>query len=213
MTSEHVDAEHILLMLPSGQLPELRALLLERIGQHQEALRCVLTAVPCSAARASCHQITKLIPHWLQLLKAHAPAILFAWSSWDFLVGVEGTSLWTSQDLCSADDQMMPRRLYVHQMQNPALAEAYCDRMFDATAKQQGRAQRSGMWGSYGNPASYEMYLALIQVHWLLPFLLLLRASHHHIIHCIDMSRDDKQKHGRGANVQLSVRGLRSANE
>ena len=39
LTSEHVDAQHILLMLPSGQLPELRALLLERIGQHQEALR------------------------------------------------------------------------------------------------------------------------------------------------------------------------------
>ena len=39
LTSEHVDAQHILLMLPSGQLPEVRALLLERIGQHQEALR------------------------------------------------------------------------------------------------------------------------------------------------------------------------------
>jgi hypothetical protein len=39
VTSEDVDAHHILLMLPSGRLPELRALLLEQIGQHQEALR------------------------------------------------------------------------------------------------------------------------------------------------------------------------------
>lgn len=39
MTSEFIDAQHILLMLPSGKLPELRALLLEKLGQHQEALR------------------------------------------------------------------------------------------------------------------------------------------------------------------------------
>lgn len=39
LESEHVDAQQLLLMLPSGSLPELRALLLERIGKHQEALR------------------------------------------------------------------------------------------------------------------------------------------------------------------------------
>lgn len=39
LTSEHVDAQRILLMLPADQLPEVRALLLERIGKHQEALR------------------------------------------------------------------------------------------------------------------------------------------------------------------------------
>ena len=38
-TSEQIDAKHILLMLPSGKLPELRALLLEKMGQHLEALR------------------------------------------------------------------------------------------------------------------------------------------------------------------------------
>lgn len=41
LESEHVDAQQLLLMLPSGSLPELRALLLERIGKHQEALRWV----------------------------------------------------------------------------------------------------------------------------------------------------------------------------
>ncbi len=38
-TSEHIDAKHILLILPSCSFPELRALLLEKMGQHLEALR------------------------------------------------------------------------------------------------------------------------------------------------------------------------------
>ena len=55
-------------------------------------------------------------------------------------------------------------RLYVHTMRNPGLAEAYCDRMYNAVAKQQGRSTRPVLWGSYGEPSNYDMYLALIQV-------------------------------------------------
>lgn len=53
LTSEFVDAQRILLMLPSGQLPELRALLLERIGHHQEALRCLQSIIRCGADQAA----------------------------------------------------------------------------------------------------------------------------------------------------------------
>lgn len=52
-------------------------------------------------------------------------------------------------------------RLYVHTMNNLELAEAYCDRMFSAAAKEQGPASKLSR---YGDPSTYEMYLALIEV-------------------------------------------------
>ena len=40
-SSEHVDPHKLLNLLPTNGLPHLRALLLERLGSHQEALRWV----------------------------------------------------------------------------------------------------------------------------------------------------------------------------
>jgi hypothetical protein len=37
--SEHIDADRLLRLLPVGQLLEIRALLLEHFGRHQEILR------------------------------------------------------------------------------------------------------------------------------------------------------------------------------
>ena len=47
-SSEHVDAKRLLLMVPAEapQFLEVRALLLERLGQHQEALECA--HLPCA---------------------------------------------------------------------------------------------------------------------------------------------------------------------
>ena len=42
--SDHIDAKRILLVVPleAQQFLEVRALLLERLGRHQEALECAL---------------------------------------------------------------------------------------------------------------------------------------------------------------------------
>ena len=69
-----------------------------------------------------------------------------------------------NQGCCSVLKNIICCRLYVHTMRNPGLAEAYCDRMYNAVAKQQGRSMRPVLWGSYGEPSNYNMYLALIQV-------------------------------------------------
>ena len=37
--SEHIDADRLLRLVPAGQLLEVRALLLEPFGRHQEILR------------------------------------------------------------------------------------------------------------------------------------------------------------------------------
>ena len=67
----------------------------------------------------------------------------------------------------------MPGRVYVHQMKDPRLAEAYCDRMYDAqrrvakTGSAAAGARRGGggsLAGGLGAQPSYDMYLALIQV-------------------------------------------------
>lgn len=39
LASSHVDADAVLRLIPPGQLLEVRALLLERFGRHQEILR------------------------------------------------------------------------------------------------------------------------------------------------------------------------------
>lgn len=49
-------------------------------------------------------------------------------------------------------------------MRNPGLAEAYCDRMYDAVARRRGRSTHQSMFATYGDASDYEMYLALIQV-------------------------------------------------
>ena len=53
----------------------------------------------------------------------------------------------------------------MHHMRDPRLAEAYCDRMYDAeAAKQNGkRGQRRASWSAPPRQLSYEMYLSLIQ--------------------------------------------------
>ena len=58
-------------------------------------------------------------------------------------------------------------RLYVHTMRSPRLAEAYCDRMHEATLEQSGQDKKA-LWGSYAKTSSYEMYLALIKVNFIL---------------------------------------------
>ena len=45
--SEHIDADRLLRLVPAGQLLEVRALLLERFGRHQEILRWVFPARLC----------------------------------------------------------------------------------------------------------------------------------------------------------------------
>ena len=56
-------------------------------------------------------------------------------------------------------------RIYVHHMKDPRLAEAYCDRMYDAeAAKQSGtRRQHRPSWSAPMRQPSYDMYLSLIQ--------------------------------------------------
>ena len=50
-TSQHIDAARLLLLVPKGGFLELRALLLERLDRHMEALRChsAPVALPCAA--------------------------------------------------------------------------------------------------------------------------------------------------------------------
>ncbi len=57
-------------------------------------------------------------------------------------------------------------RIYVHQMKDPRLAEAYCDRMYEAAAKQKGQQSGAQMaaWSGLDSQPNYDMYLALIQV-------------------------------------------------
>ena len=53
----------------------------------------------------------------------------------------------------------------MHHMKDPRLAEAYCDRMYDAeAAKHNGkRGQRRPSWSAPTRQPSYDMYLSLIQ--------------------------------------------------
>lgn len=46
--SQHIDADRLLRMVPAGRLLEVRALLLERFGRHQEILRCVDSTRPAA---------------------------------------------------------------------------------------------------------------------------------------------------------------------
>ena len=141
-TSEHIDAKHILLMLPSGSLPELRVLLLEKMGQHLEALRShffrlrLIDLFSCS--------FTPLRP-------LHDYDTGFVVTVLMYLV------------FCILQSQN-PCRLYVHTMNSPRLAEAYCDRMYEALLQQDGQHKRV-LWGSHTESPSYDMYLALIRVH------------------------------------------------
>lgn len=55
-TSQHLDAARLLLLVPKGGFMELRAVLLERLDRHMEALRChsAPVALPCAA----CYKMT-----------------------------------------------------------------------------------------------------------------------------------------------------------
>ena len=46
-SSVHIDAARLLLLVPKGGFLDLRALLLERLDRHMEALRCALHRRPC----------------------------------------------------------------------------------------------------------------------------------------------------------------------
>jgi len=46
-TSEYIDAARLLLLVPKDGFLELRALLLERLEQHMEALRCSEHGIVC----------------------------------------------------------------------------------------------------------------------------------------------------------------------
>ena len=54
-------------------------------------------------------------------------------------------------------------RIYVHQMKDARLAEAICDRMYDA---QHGGRSKSGAasWSGLATQPNYDVYLSLIQV-------------------------------------------------
>ena len=52
--------------------------------------------------------------------------------------------------------------MYVHTMKSPRLAEAYCDRMYEAGEAKVGRASRV-LWSSHSSAESYDMYLTLIK--------------------------------------------------
>lgn len=56
-------------------------------------------------------------------------------------------------------------------MKDPRLAEAYCDRMYEAEAAKQGgrRGQVRPSWSAPARQPSYDMYLSLIQVCFLAP--------------------------------------------
>ncbi len=51
-------------------------------------------------------------------------------------------------------------------MKEPRLAEAYCDRMYEAAAKEKGQSSSNQMaaWSGLAAQHNYDMYLALIQV-------------------------------------------------
>ena len=60
----------------------------------------------------------------------------------------------------------------MHYMKDPRLAEAYCDRMYDAEAvKQNGKRglQHRPSWSAPMRQPSYDMYLSLIQARPLKP--------------------------------------------
>lgn len=69
--SKWVDADRLLLMLPGGQLLELRAILLGKLGQHLPALRSfpALLPPPLSSKPApvpsTCSQSHMALPHAL----------------------------------------------------------------------------------------------------------------------------------------------------
>lgn len=54
----------------------------------------------------------------------------------------------------------------MHQIKDFRLAEAFCDRVYDAAAMQKG--QENGAWGGLAPQRNYDMYLDLIQVSKLL---------------------------------------------
>lgn len=57
-------------------------------------------------------------------------------------------------------------RIYVHQLDSPLLAEQYCDRLYEANMKGLKTNLRplSDTWAGIEPEASYDMYIALIQV-------------------------------------------------
>ncbi len=55
MTSEHLDADRLLRMLPSAAWLEIRALLLERFGRHNEILRSALCCIFTAGKRSRGH--------------------------------------------------------------------------------------------------------------------------------------------------------------
>lgn len=53
-------------------------------------------------------------------------------------------------------------RVYVHQMKAPHLAEAYCDRVYEGS---EGTGpQKAPLWRQRPDPASFQIYLQLVQV-------------------------------------------------
>lgn len=57
-------------------------------------------------------------------------------------------------------------RIYVHQLDSPVLAEQYCDRLYEANMKGLKANLRplSDTWAGIEPEASYDMYIALMQV-------------------------------------------------
>lgn len=57
-------------------------------------------------------------------------------------------------------------RIYVHQLDSPSLAEEYCDRLYEANMKGLKANLRplSDTWAGIEPEASYDMYIALMQV-------------------------------------------------
>ena len=86
-------------------------------------------------------------------------------------------------------------------MHSPRLAEAYCDRMHEATQKQNGQHKKA-LWGSHAENSSYEMYLALIkasthfQSAWPVPLAIHLPAKRLTIIAALNAEGKPKMSQG-----------------
>ena len=63
LNSEHIDPHKLLTLLPAHGLPHLRAILLERLGRHQEALRCSCLRLQLLLALSALRSVTSnLLP-------------------------------------------------------------------------------------------------------------------------------------------------------
>lgn len=67
--SEYIDPHKLLNLLPANELPHLRAVLLERLGRHQEALRYILPLIANDCSLLLLSQCPLLQPYSYKLVR------------------------------------------------------------------------------------------------------------------------------------------------